>query len=353
MKIENSLLNEFNQIELEYKEKKVRLSEWKNQFKLLEQEIIELSQFFQEKYEESEIDSSFHENIIAKLENRREGVRLSVKSASRLLKKLNPEKPLEDSSESFTTLVDFVEKHVLSSTEKRQLDDSIKEITLMESDPELTEETLKLGTEKCLEVDSNLAEPLAKDTEIAESKNPEFLITETMEETSEKGRNKELFLKTIHENSNVVQEMNEQIELAEKRFLSFIEKALAPVLDGLYSGKNHANDLIAELKDQNHRKIEQVEQWLFIYTLLMDEIERLFSKFLVNFYIPVIGDFFDEYKHEPIGVVEDSNLGDEQVKEVVRYGLIYKGRIYKQDSYLIRPAQVIVVKNKNQLTVDE
>ena len=61
-----------------------------------------------------------------------------------------------------------------------------------------------------------------------------------------------------------------------------------------------------------------------------------------------MGSLFDENKQEPIGVVEDEQFQDEQIKEVVRYGLIYEKEIDNQSSFLFRPAQVIVVKNKMQ-----
>ncbi|MFE4354218.1 nucleotide exchange factor GrpE [Peribacillus butanolivorans] len=360
MTIEKSLLNEFNQIEQEYTDKIIHLSEWKNQFILLEQGIIELTKFFEEKYEKSEIDASLHGDIKAKLENRREGIRLSVKSSSRLLRKLNPEKPLEDSSKSFTLLFNFIEQHVLSGTENGQQLDSVEEFPKVKGGQELpAEETI----EACNEIDkelgrnpAELAKEAIQDTEVSENEKLVSQIAVKEGKASEnilQRLNKELFLETIQKNKSVVQEMDEQIEAAEKRFLSFIEKALAPILDGLYSGNNHANALSAELKNQGYEQIEQVEQWLSIYSSLMYKIEKLFSHFSVNLYIPVLGDFFNEFKHEPIGVVEDAQFEDEQVKEVVRYGLFYKDRMFNQDSYLIRPAQVIVVKNKNQLAVEE
>ena len=69
---------------------------WKNDFQQLETEIKDLMESFEKDYQESELTDDFSEDIREKLENRREGIRLSVKSVSRLLKKLDPEKPLMD-----------------------------------------------------------------------------------------------------------------------------------------------------------------------------------------------------------------------------------------------------------------
>ena len=80
----------------------------------------------------------------------------------------------------------------------------------------------------------------------------------------------------------------------------------------------------------------------------MNELTRFFDVFSVQLYIPEAGTLFNEETQEPIGVIEDAELEDEQIKEVVRFGLVYGKEIYEQEDFLIRPAQVIVVKNKQQ-----
>ena len=51
----------------------------------------------------------------------------------------------------------------------------------------------------------------------------------------------------LERNEESLKELEEHLASAEKRFFKFMEKAVSPVLDGLYSGKKFANDLIEEL----------------------------------------------------------------------------------------------------------
>ena len=100
------------------------LKNWKNQFQQLEQEVTQLITFFENQYEESAINDEFTEEVKAKLENRRDGIRLSVKSASRLLRKLNPEKPLEDGTQEFIAHEEMSQKlNHFSEQQSSQEDD--------------------------------------------------------------------------------------------------------------------------------------------------------------------------------------------------------------------------------------
>ena len=152
----------------------------------------------------------------------------------------------------------------------------------------------------------------------------------------------------LERNEESLKELEEYLASAEKRFFKFMEKAVSPVLDGLYSGKKFASDLIEELTKSGNDQLQQTKQWLTVYDKLMSQIEQFFEKFSIKLYIPSVGSLFDENTQEPIGVVEDEQFQDEQIKEVVRYGLIYEKEIDHQSSFLFRPAQVIVVKNKMQ-----
>lgn len=57
--------------------------------------------------------------------------------------------------------------------------------------------------------------------------------------------------------------------------------------------------------------------------------------------IPAKGERFDPYVHDCIQQVSDSGLADGLVKEVVRKG-------YRVQARVLRPAQVIVVKNRGE-----
>ena len=90
------LLKRFNSNQKVYSEKRLKMDSWKSDFQQLETEIKDLMESFEKDYQESELTDDFSEDIREKLENRREGIRLSAKSVSRLIKKLDPEKPLTD-----------------------------------------------------------------------------------------------------------------------------------------------------------------------------------------------------------------------------------------------------------------
>ena len=202
---------------------------------------------------------------------------------------------------------------------------------------------------------------------IIEEKSAEPLVEKTVDQTAEQTQEQEVSLENLKQlkeqimliqeafanNQEVLQQIDEDNRVAEKRFITFIEKGVAPVLDGLYSGEKYGKDLVEELTTAGSENIAQVEEWLNIYNTLMGEVKRFLLKFSVRFFSPEIGKLFDETKYEPIGVVEDSQFGDEQIKEVVRYGLTFEDSLFDDTPYLIRPAQVIVVINKKLETFDE
>jgi hypothetical protein len=81
------LVNEYEGIQKKYNDKTVKLTFWEHQFFELEKALNTLSDNFQKRYEKSEVPTDITEEVKSKLENRREGVRLSAKSASRLVRK--------------------------------------------------------------------------------------------------------------------------------------------------------------------------------------------------------------------------------------------------------------------------
>lgn len=356
-----ALVEKFEITCMVFEDKKKKMSFWEEQFAELERATTTLSTKFQLKYEESELKAGLPEEVTLKLENRREGIRLSAKSASRLGRKLNPDKPLYErelhviteqeiigelsyglesgSIPSLQFLVDRLEK----AEEKKEI--QIEEIIILEeSKAEIKSE---IETENDADEKLHFSDGLIPVVEVEQI--TEDIDTKDAEMNAERKiksiQLSEVVENAINENNEVIEELNEIIEIAEKRFCTFIEKAVAPVMDGLYSGKKHGISLIKEIKVQSLEQTEYIEQWLNIYNEMLTPIEKLFESFEVELHIPAISDSFDENVHEPIAVVEDGAFNDEEIKEVVRYGLSYKKEIFNQNSFMIRPAQVIVVKN--------
>ncbi|MEW4209479.1 hypothetical protein Q0O85_13105 [Priestia megaterium] len=351
----SGLVKELLVLQQQYEGRHKELEKWKAEFDRLSQETEQFMFSFHEKYEKTTIDEEFTDELKEKLENRLEGIRLSDKSVSRLIRRLNPEKEIETATSEFI----LAEKIGEQINQNRQVDSETEEVVpdsasdlQNQDDVETTAEENHSGS---LEVDENntqehdIQNRLIEDVSIEK----EAEVTEETESGTYSESEAALLKEAIRSNQNVLQEVNERIETAEKRFVTFMEKGVAPIIDGLYSGSNYANDLLVELEQQNHEQFSKVKEWLTIYPRLMKDVEALFNEFHVRLYIPQPQDTFDEYKHEPIGVVEDEELEDEQIKEVVRYGLIYQKELFNQSHFLIRPAQVIVVKNKSKDLVEE
>lgn len=381
------IITEYISLEQTYKGKKQQLDEWKARFETLGEEVTRLASSFEAKYEQFQIPEAFPEDIIEKLENRREGIRLSVKSASRLLRKLNPDKPLEEPATAFISAADIVRINEESRTEDNSVENGeapeengFEAVNPAEDFEVLDKDTLepvdRIEEQASIEVETaedwqayeeSSKEDLKEEDKESESVvhqeaeiETEYSVTEFEESLAEsidedKTENESsgsfsLSIADLQEalttNRDVLQELDDCLEAAEKRFLSFIEKGIAPVYDGLFSGNNHANEYISALAETGNDLIGEVSSWLRIYSNMMKEIEGLLGVFHVNLYKPMEECLFDEGMHEPIGVVEDPELQDEQVKEIVRYGLLYSQNKDGAEPFLIRPAQVIVVKNK-------
>ncbi|MEW4272079.1 nucleotide exchange factor GrpE [Priestia megaterium] len=351
----SGLVQELLVLQQQYEGRQKELEKWKAEFDRLSQETEQFMFSFHEKYEKTTIDEEFTDELKEKLENRLEGIRLSDKSVSRLIRRLNPEKEIETATSEFI----LAEKIGEQINKNRQVDSETEEVVpdsafdLQNQDD--VETTAEENHSEALEVDENNTQEHDIQNQPIEdvSIEKEAEVTEETESGTYSESEAALLKEVIRSNQNVLEEVNERIEAAEKRFVTFMEKGVAPIIDGLYSGSNYANDLLVELEQQNHEQFSKVKEWLTIYPRLMKDVEALFNEFHVELYIPQPQDTFDEYKHEPIGVVEDEELEDEQIKEVVRYGLIYQKELFSQSHFLIRPAQVIVVKNKSKDLVEE
>ncbi|KPL59238.1 nucleotide exchange factor GrpE [Rossellomorea vietnamensis] len=335
-------LKRFGDTQVQFRKKTDQMNHWKTCFKELEGDVTNLMSFFEQKYEESVVGEEFGEDMKEKLENRRDGIRLSVKSSSRLLRRLNPDKPLETETAEFIT--DEAIKERLSSTsvisEETQIEsiDEFKQPQLSESDMTSEEPVdVEVGEASPSETEASLVKGESEGSSDSND-NQDFSI---VQEGGEYQANVFLLNEAIDNNIQILDQLEEDIQSAEKRFLSFIEKGVAPVLDGLYSGDKYGKELLEHLNAEDSVDTSKVAEWLEIYPTLMKEIKRLFDAFSIEYFQPDIGDPFNEEKHEPIGVVEDQEFKDEQIKEVVRYGLTFE-----KSAFDIRPAQVIVVRNK-------
>ena len=154
-----------------------------------------VNQFFEKKYEEFAINHDLTEEVKAKLENRREGVRLSVKSVSRLMRKLNPEKPLEDHTEAFISFSEEMSEKIrqvsaqYSAQEEHLSGETVTEGSRLEEENKVTEDS---GNIDAGEADTILQVSNKEGTHesldeifIIEEKSAEPLFEKTVDQTAE------------------------------------------------------------------------------------------------------------------------------------------------------------------------
>lgn len=271
-------------LDVGYKHYFEKMQDWNSTLQSLSEKVEALSSSFQVKYEAVSIDASLPTGLIEALENRLEGIRLSVKTASRLQRKLN-----------------FQGVELGKYEEYVVMDESDQVIEEGEDAPEQVEQGTLLSKE------------------------------------------------VLERNEEIVESLMKDLEALEKKFSTFIEKSIGPVMDGLYNGKKYGVDLEAEMASAYPEHAEYVTDWLRIYETLLQELNGLLDEYSVGLLAPEEGDLFNEVDQEPIAVVEDPSMQTEQIKELVRYGFYYKGTLFNQERFIIRPAQVTVVKNSTAL----
>ncbi|WP_377887516.1 nucleotide exchange factor GrpE [Alkalihalobacillus sp. R86527] len=312
-------------VDEEYQEEFLKYSEWRKRIAQLEHKVILLNDEFEFQYGKRSIPENLPVYLQEIMENRREGLRLSVKTTSKLMRKLKPLQQIDFDEASYVTQQQS-NMEVMDKT-----DGQGEEATMKENDSTHPEDTLP---NKDLKQDSDLNEVNTDDELIPQKPIVEELVNS--------GETKD-YTEVIQQNSNNQEVLNELKDInhkTEKKFFNFMEKGVAPILDGLYNGQKHAGDLERDISEESEECKEEVRNWLEIYHLLSQRIKDIFQTFSFTLLTPEVGEPFDENQHDPIAVVEDLSFLNEQIKEVVRVGLLYTPQ-----SFIVRPAQVIVVKN--------
>jgi molecular chaperone GrpE (heat shock protein) len=149
-----------------------------------------------------------------------------------------------------------------------------------------------------------------------------------------------------HRNYQRITAIRESAEDLRKGFFNFMEKQFFVILDGLEDGKKNSLDLKTSLLSSYEPQKELIEDWFRLY----DELIAMANEFLAQFKIsPIVaqkGESVNYEQHEPFDVEPDETLQDEQVKEMIRKGYEYGEKLFSEKNYVIRSAQVVVVKNK-------
>jgi molecular chaperone GrpE (heat shock protein) len=124
-------------------------------------------------------------------------------------------------------------------------------------------------------------------------------------------------------------------ELARKRHNDFVEKQVLPVIDALDDGEKYTRELIDEAPDAYADTLLKTYE-AARKPLLIALSDVAVTPMKVELHAPV-----DFDRHEPFDVEPDPDYPNETVKEVFRKGY----ELVAEENLVIRPAQVIVVKN--------
>ena len=133
-------------------------------------------------------------------------------------------------------------------------------------------------------------------------------------------------LRAKAEIENIKKRSQKEVENAYKYSIESILQEVIPIYDSL--------SLSCSLNDDKMTK-EQLEQG---NKLLLSMFQKIFEKNNIEELNPLNESFNPEF-HQAIGTVEDDKKNDDHIKEVVQKGYLLNSRV-------IKPALVIVVKNK-------
>lgn len=140
----------------------------------------------------------------------------------------------------------------------------------------------------------------------------------------------------------------EESDKKRKTILSFIERQVLPVLDGIRDGERHSEPIILQIQESANSQGKELPtgliQWFATYKALREEGLKILDNVDVRCIDVKRGDKMDYEHHEPFDVEQDMALDNEHIKEVIRDGFEYwmeEDKRYR----VLRPAQVIVVKN--------
>jgi molecular chaperone GrpE (heat shock protein) len=176
-------------------------------------------------------------------------------------------------------------------------------------------------------------------------------LVDLLRSQTDESEAKKILTKKVKETGDTrykaVREWRDLAEKSQKQWLNFIEKKLLPALDGINEGNRYAehlaSDLINSYKIQSYQ--EKISAWLQTYKDLEDILLGALKSQDVTPMIVVRSQPVDYNLHEPIGTEPDANLPHESVKEITRNGYEYK-LPDREQSLILRSAQIIVVKNK-------
>ncbi len=145
-------------------------------------------------------------------------------------------------------------------------------------------------------------------------------------------------------NYHLLRQKRDLINELKQFFYSFFQRYFFPIIDGLDSGKKFFVENLSEWKAKFPDQMAAIDNRSGIYDSLVSESYKFLRAFYIEQIHVEIGEEFDEQRHEPFMVEEDKNLNNNQIKEVNLKGYQFNNS-YKNERYIMRAPQVVVVKN--------
>ena len=146
-------------------------------------------------------------------------------------------------------------------------------------------------------------------------------------------------------NYNLLREKRALINEMKSSFYGFFQRYFFPIIDGLDTGKKFFDETHVEWLRRFPDQEVVIKQHSQVYDLLVIRSDEFLRGLYIE-QIPVaIGEIFDEQQHDPFMVEEDKELKNNQIKEINQKGYQLTN-IFKNERYILRAPQVVVVKNK-------
>jgi|GEM_PF-6057713 len=148
---------------------------------------------------------------------------------------------------------------------------------------------------------------------------------------------------TFH-NYALVTSARKAVDNASDSFFSLLRAQFFTILDGIFDGKKHWEETSLSLRELQPAPPVSMDGWFAMYDELAKESNKVLQRIQVQVIAPKTGDDVDYELHDPFDVTPGEK--DDTVQEVVRVGFKYVGNLRGETDYVIRPAQVVVVKSR-------
>jgi molecular chaperone GrpE (heat shock protein) len=148
------------------------------------------------------------------------------------------------------------------------------------------------------------------------------------------------------QNYTLLTDMRRRAEDARARLFSFMKTHVLAIIDGLVDGRRHFEQQKTELLRAHPACREEIDNWFSVYDALLELFQEVLQRFELQAIEPEVGEKTNYELHEPFDVVSADGVADETIYELIRPGYKYAGSLYGGPEHVIRPALVVIAKNK-------